>query len=312
MEAGGEGSSGGWSSGGRSNGGAEREGEWREQAEGKWWHCSRGRSNRWDEQGNGSGRGGGTARGGRRRGGRSEGCGGGAVPQGGVDVTGWDDVFLADVGVTWQGLGLQGEVEEAMCRAGFKRPSAIQVRCEVVWRRQHWCLKADCVMPSAPCSSPLSSNSTFVHSGVIPPTPVDTSLVSLFALSHLHYNDTRYCVQAGAIPQILSGSDVVVAAETGSGKTHAYLAPVLSHVLTWREEERRREMAEREEGRAGEEEGSEGRSEGRLGEDGEVGEVRRRRVGARKFALVLCPNAALCRQVGDERMRGCVMGRGGV
>ncbi|CAI7855862.1 unnamed protein product [Closterium sp. NIES-54] len=143
-----------------------------------------------------------------------------AMQEGGVDVTGWDDVFFADVGVTWQSLGLQGGVEEAMCRAGFERPSAIQ---------------------------------------------------------------------AGAIPQILSGSDVVVAAETGSGKTHAYLAPVLSHVLTWREEERQREMAEREE---------EERSEGRLGGEGEVGEGRRRRVGARKFALVLCPNAALCRQVG--------------
>ncbi|CAI5527744.1 unnamed protein product [Closterium sp. Naga37s-1] len=141
------------------------------------------------------------------------------MQQGGVDVMGWDDVFFADVGVTWQGLGMQEEVAEAMQRAGFERPSAIQ---------------------------------------------------------------------AGAIPQILSGSDVVVAAETGSGKTHAYLAPVLSHVLTWREEERQREMAEREEER---------RSEESLGEEGEVGEVRRRRVGARKFALVLCPNAALCRQV---------------
>ncbi|KAF2325358.1 hypothetical protein GH714_027095 [Hevea brasiliensis] len=34
-------------------------------------------------------------------------------------------------------------------------------------------------------------------------------------------------VQAASIPSILSGKDVVVAAETGSGKTHAYLVPLI-------------------------------------------------------------------------------------
>ncbi|GJP41882.1 hypothetical protein CLOM_g1504 [Closterium sp. NIES-68] len=165
----------------------------------------------------------GGAEGGERNG---RGAAEGAFHEGRLDVRGWDDVFFADVGVTWQDLGLQQEVGEAMGRAGFERPSAIQ---------------------------------------------------------------------AGAVPQILSGSDVVVAAETGSGKTHAYLAPLLSHVLTWREEERQRELAEEEsEGRS--EELREGRSEGGLGEEGEE-RRRKRRVGARKFALVLCPNAALCRQV---------------
>ncbi|KAJ8759041.1 hypothetical protein K2173_003279 [Erythroxylum novogranatense] len=35
-------------------------------------------------------------------------------------------------------------------------------------------------------------------------------------------------VQAACIPSILSGKDVVVAAETGSGKTHAYLVPLIN------------------------------------------------------------------------------------
>ncbi|XP_012092038.1 DEAD-box ATP-dependent RNA helicase 22 isoform X2 [Jatropha curcas] len=34
-------------------------------------------------------------------------------------------------------------------------------------------------------------------------------------------------VQANSVPAILSGKDVVVAAETGSGKTHAYLVPLI-------------------------------------------------------------------------------------
>lgn len=34
-------------------------------------------------------------------------------------------------------------------------------------------------------------------------------------------------IQASTIPAILSGGDVVVAAETGSGKTHGYLVPII-------------------------------------------------------------------------------------
>ncbi|CAA2955253.1 DEAD-box ATP-dependent RNA helicase 22 [Olea europaea subsp. europaea] len=36
-------------------------------------------------------------------------------------------------------------------------------------------------------------------------------------------------VQAVCIPSILSGSDVVVAAETGGGKTHGYLIPLIHY-----------------------------------------------------------------------------------
>eukprot|EP00268_Persea_americana_P069641 TRINITY_DN9933_c0_g1_i1.p1 TRINITY_DN9933_c0_g1~~TRINITY_DN9933_c0_g1_i1.p1 ORF type:complete len:617 (+),score=112.94 TRINITY_DN9933_c0_g1_i1:60-1853(+) len=37
-------------------------------------------------------------------------------------------------------------------------------------------------------------------------------------------------VQAACIPHILSGNDVVVAAETGSGKTHGYLVPLIDKI----------------------------------------------------------------------------------
>ncbi|XP_057774668.1 LOW QUALITY PROTEIN: DEAD-box ATP-dependent RNA helicase 22 [Salvia miltiorrhiza] len=39
-------------------------------------------------------------------------------------------------------------------------------------------------------------------------------------------------VQAACVPAILSGADVVVAAETGSGKTHGYLVPIIHKVCS--------------------------------------------------------------------------------
>ncbi|KAL2611556.1 hypothetical protein R1flu_023248 [Riccia fluitans] len=72
-------------------------------------------------------------------------------------------------------------------------------------------------------------------------------------------------VQASSIPVILSGKDVIVAAETGSGKTHAYLAPLFNLML-----KKRREADEAIE-----------------------------TFVARRFALVLCPNTTLCQQVVD-------------
>ncbi|BBN15746.1 hypothetical protein MPTK1_7g00430 [Marchantia polymorpha subsp. ruderalis] len=72
-------------------------------------------------------------------------------------------------------------------------------------------------------------------------------------------------VQASSIPAILSGQDVIVAAETGSGKTHAYLAPLFDMML-----KKRREADEAKE-----------------------------KSSPRRFSLVLCPNATLCQQVVD-------------
>jgi ATP-dependent RNA helicase DDX46/PRP5 len=41
-------------------------------------------------------------------------------------------------------------------------------------------------------------------------------------------------IQAQSIPMILSGRDVIGIAETGSGKTFAYLLPMLKHVSSQR------------------------------------------------------------------------------
>ncbi|GAA0164017.1 RNA helicase [Lithospermum erythrorhizon] len=43
-------------------------------------------------------------------------------------------------------------------------------------------------------------------------------------------------VQAACIPSILSGVDTVVAAETGSGKTHGYLVPLVNKLITTADE----------------------------------------------------------------------------
>jgi len=35
------------------------------------------------------------------------------------------------------------------------------------------------------------------------------------------------CVQASSVPSVLLGKDVIIAAETGSGKTYSYLVPLI-------------------------------------------------------------------------------------
>ncbi|XP_024393096.1 DEAD-box ATP-dependent RNA helicase 22 [Physcomitrium patens] len=79
-------------------------------------------------------------------------------------------------------------------------------------------------------------------------------------------------VQAAAIPSILGTGDVVVAAETGSGKTHTYLAPLVQKM--WKA------------GASGIEDA----------EDKEKSPFEGLGFG---LGLVLCPNALLCHQVVD-------------
>ncbi|KAF8399317.1 hypothetical protein HHK36_015182 [Tetracentron sinense] len=73
-------------------------------------------------------------------------------------------------------------------------------------------------------------------------------------------------VQAVCVPVILSGNDAVVAAETGSGKTHGYLVPLIEQLY-----------------------GSSDTSVG-TGEDQGSSQPHR-------LSLVLCPNVMLCEQV---------------
>jgi superfamily II DNA/RNA helicase len=73
-------------------------------------------------------------------------------------------------------------------------------------------------------------------------------------------------VQAACIPSILSGTDVVVAAETGSGKTHGYLIPLIDKLLCK----------------------TPNSSEDAVAEGGNE---------PHQLSLVLCPNVMLCEQV---------------
>nr|AKF43356.1 DEA(D/H)-box RNA helicase family protein [Francoa sonchifolia] len=85
-------------------------------------------------------------------------------------------------------------------------------------------------------------------------------------------------VQAGCIPSILSGKDVVVAAETGSGKTHGYLVPLIDRLCCAHDDSKN------------------------TATDQELTESRR-------MSLVLCPNVMLCEQV--VRMANVVCGDNG-
>ncbi|KAF3431326.1 hypothetical protein FNV43_RR26057 [Rhamnella rubrinervis] len=73
-------------------------------------------------------------------------------------------------------------------------------------------------------------------------------------------------VQAASIPSILSGKDVVVAAETGSGKTHGYLAPLINQLCN-------------------------------TSHDSEESASEQGLSSTHKLGLVLCPNVTLCEQV---------------
>jgi superfamily II DNA/RNA helicase len=75
------------------------------------------------------------------------------------------------------------------------------------------------------------------------------------------------CVQASSIPSVLSGKDVVIAAETGSGKTYSYLLPLIDKLRDTQEH------------------------------SPDVVSDKEVYPPARKVLLVLCPNVQLCEQV---------------
>lgn len=83
------------------------------------------------------------------------------------------------------------------------------------------------------------------------------------------------CVfQASSIPSVLSGKDVVIAAETGSGKTYSYLVPLIDKLRDTQEHS--------------------------------IDVVSDQEVSPpRKVLLVLCPNVQLCEQVVRMANRLC-------
>ncbi|XWS63622.1 hypothetical protein CRYUN_Cryun06bG0116200 [Craigia yunnanensis] len=89
--------------------------------------------------------------------------------------------------------------------------------------------------------------------------------------------DRPSLVQAACVPSILSGKDVVIAAETGSGKTHGYLVPLIDKLCSARH-------------------------------DGDV-DSEEASASSRSFSVVLCPNVLLCEQV--VRMANGLSGNNG-
>lgn len=81
-------------------------------------------------------------------------------------------------------------------------------------------------------------------------------------------------IQAACVPAILSGDDVVVAAETGSGKTHGYLVPIIQKLCS----------------------NSNALPDPKL-------------KNPQQISLVLCPNVMLCEQV--VRMANSLCGEAG-
>jgi ATP-dependent RNA helicase RhlE len=68
------------------------------------------------------------------------------------------------------------------------------------------------------------------------PTPIQFDALSLddrlrAGISDLGWTETR-AVQSGVIPLALAGTDVIACAETGTGKTAAFLVPILQRFLT--------------------------------------------------------------------------------
>lgn len=81
-------------------------------------------------------------------------------------------------------------------------------------------------------------------------------------------------MQAASIPHIIKGSDVIIAAETGSGKTHSYLVPLIDKLSIIPEHCKETKATK---------------------------EIRR----VHEISLVLCPNVMLCDQV--VQMANCLL-----
>ncbi|ONK76777.1 uncharacterized protein A4U43_C03F32040 [Asparagus officinalis] len=85
-------------------------------------------------------------------------------------------------------------------------------------------------------------------------------------------------IQAASIPHIIEGGDVIIAAETGSGKTHSYLVPLIDKLSVIPEHCKETNASK---------------------------ETRR----VHEISLVLCPNVMLCEQV--VQMANCLLNDSG-
>ncbi len=106
--------------------------------------------------------------------------------------------FFASEETNFASLGLQSSLVDALQGAGYDRPSTVQVE--------------------QPHTVATTSHS-FTHRAIL-------------------WANQRICLhQELSAPPILSGRSLVLAAETGSGKTMAYLAPLISSILSGKAQE---------------------------------------------------------------------------
>ncbi|CAN1151299.1 DEAD-box ATP-dependent RNA helicase 22 [Linum perenne] len=110
---------------------------------------------------------------------------------------------------------------------------------------------------TAAAAAPVNGGDTFFADESVSWTALGLSETIAKALTDVGFQRPSL-VQAESIPSILSGKDSVIAAETGSGKTHSYLVPLIHKLYTGRND-------------------SDSPSRG--------------------VSLVLCPNVLLCDQV---------------
>ncbi|KAL9251198.1 DEAD-box ATP-dependent RNA helicase 22-like protein [Drosera capensis] len=80
--------------------------------------------------------------------------------------------------------------------------------------------------PSPRSSSAAAAASTFLAGDGVSWTSLGVSetLANSLSRAGLHRPSLT---QAACVPSIVAGSDTVVAAETGGGKTHGYLVPII-------------------------------------------------------------------------------------
>ncbi|KAG7032160.1 DEAD-box ATP-dependent RNA helicase 22, partial [Cucurbita argyrosperma subsp. argyrosperma] len=143
-------------------------------------------------------------------------------------------------------------------------PSSCSIRIGLV------CLRKPCSKQSRAVGTVAASAATPVADGIGRDTFYAAEGVSWTSLG-VSDNVSRALVSAGiqrpsliqaaCVPSIMSGNDVVIAAETGSGKTHGYLVPLINKIC----------------------------NEQRDG-DQDLASIN-------KLSLVLCPNVMLCEQV---------------
>jgi len=70
---------------------------------------------------------------------------------------------------------------------------------------------------------------------IVSPTAIQQRVQQKYICSYLPL--LSYCFFFKAIPEILEGNDVLLAAETGSGKTLTYILPLLQKLVSLKKKE---------------------------------------------------------------------------